>query len=52
MKDKTIKISAEPHFIIKEYCNKNGLKLARFIESACLQHIREASKDDRREENL
>ena len=52
MKEKTIKINSEPHSIIKDYCKKNGLKLARFIENACLHYIKEATRGSNNEKDL
>ena len=52
VKEKTIKINSEPHSIIKDYCKKNGLKLARFIENACLHYIKEATRGSNNEKDL
>jgi len=43
---KTIKIDADTHRAIKEYCQKEGLKLAKFIEKTCLKHIEENGGDE------
>jgi len=44
--DKTLKMKPEPHTVIKQYCRDNGLKLARFVEKACLHYIQEAKKNE------
>lgn len=46
MDTKTIKIDASVHRAIKEYCNKEGLKLAKFIEKVCLKQIKENGSDE------
>ena len=38
-KMKTIKIKEDVHAIIKEYCKRNGLKFARFIEKTCVDFV-------------
>ena len=37
---KTVKIDKEAHKIIKEHCEQNGLKFAKFIERVCVEYIR------------
>ena len=46
MDTKTIKIDAAVHKAIKEYCSKEGLKLAKFIEKTCMKHIKEAQTNE------
>tara|TARA_B100000073_G_C23440204_1_gene454999 strand:+ start:461 stop:628 length:168 start_codon:yes stop_codon:yes gene_type:complete len=36
-KIKNLKISEESHSILKEYCNKNGLKMFAFIEKLIVE---------------
>jgi len=31
-KTKNLKISEESHNLLKDYCNKNGLKMFKFVE--------------------
>jgi hypothetical protein len=34
---KNIKISVQSHQILKEYCDKNGLKLYKFLENLIIE---------------
>ena len=46
MEHKTIKIDADAHKAIKEFCKEQGYKLAKFIEKTCLKHIKENGGDE------
>lgn len=40
-KIKNLKISPEAHSILKKYCEKNGLKIHRFLEKIILEKCKE-----------
>jgi len=44
---KTIKIDKEAHRIIKEYCDQNGLKFAKFIEKVCVEYVEDKMNERR-----
>jgi len=44
--EKTVKMDAAAHSIIKQYCKDNGLKFARFIEKTCLRFIEEETQNN------
>lgn len=45
---KTIKIDKEAHKIIKEYCDQNGLKFAKFIEKVCVEYVEDKMNERER----
>lgn len=50
---KNIKIDKEVHHKLKVFCSVNNIKLGKFVEEVILSSInKEASKDDRKDENL
>lgn len=41
IKIKNLKISEETHKVLKKYCNDNGLKLYRFLETLILEKCKQ-----------
>jgi hypothetical protein len=42
-KIKNLKISIEVHDILKSYCDKNGIKMYRFLERMIIEKCKEKS---------
>ena len=40
-KIKNLKISVEVHNILKQYCDKNGIKMYRFLERLIIEKCKE-----------
>ena len=40
-KIKNLKISVEVHQILKKYCDKNGIKMYRFLEKLIIEKCKE-----------
>ena len=40
-KIKNLKISVEVHNILKKYCDKNGIKMYRFLEKLIIEKCKE-----------
>ena len=40
-KIKNLKISVEVHTILKKYCDKNGIKMYRFLEKLIIERCKE-----------
>ena len=40
-KIKNLKISVEVHNILKKYCDKNGIKMYRFLEKLIIERCKE-----------
>ena len=40
-KIKNLKISVEVHDILKKYCDKNGIKMYRFLEKLIIEKCKE-----------
>jgi hypothetical protein len=38
---KNLKISSDTHEVLKKYCEKNGLKMYKFLEKLIVDHCKE-----------
>lgn len=45
IKNKNVKISEKHHELLKEYCDKNGLKMYKILEKWIEDHCKPKKKD-------
>lgn len=42
---KTIKVEDKAHLLLKKYCNKNGLKIIKFVSNLIIETVNKSNEE-------